>query len=57
MDEPEADDLRQQFQELRQAKARWQALAIISLSVLALLLTGGRGHPVDGGTAHGSADA
>src|SRR5262249_4173085 len=37
MDEPEADYLRQQIQELRQAKGRWQALAILSLSVLALL--------------------
>jgi hypothetical protein len=41
MDEPEADYLRQQIQELRRAKARWQALAIISLSVLALLILAG----------------
>jgi hypothetical protein len=38
MDELEADYLRQQIHELRQAKGRWKALAIISLSVLALLM-------------------
>jgi hypothetical protein len=41
MDEHEADYLRQQIHELRQAKGRWQALAIISLSVLALLILAG----------------
>ena len=41
MDEPEADYLRQQIHELRQAKGRWQALAMISLSVLALLILAG----------------
>jgi hypothetical protein len=41
MDEHEADYLRQQIHELRQAKGRWQALAIVSLSVLALLILAG----------------
>ena len=49
MDEPEADYLRQQIQELRQAKARWKALAIISLSVLALLLLVGGATLLTGG--------
>jgi hypothetical protein len=41
MDELEADYLRQQLQELRQANHRWKALATISLSVLALLVLAG----------------
>ena len=38
MDDDEADYLRQQIQELRRANHRWKALAILSLSVLALLV-------------------
>ena len=41
MDEQEADYLRRQIQELRQAKGRWQALAIVCLSALALLILAG----------------
>ena len=41
MDELEADYLRQQIQELRQANHRWKALATISLCVLALLVLAG----------------
>jgi uncharacterized NAD(P)/FAD-binding protein YdhS len=41
MDEAEADYLRQQLQELRQANHRWKALATISLSVLAFLVLAG----------------
>ncbi len=42
MDQPEADYLRQQIQELRQSNARWKALALICLCVLAfLILVGG----------------
>jgi len=40
-DEREAGYLRWQLQELRRAKGRWQALAIICLSVLARLILGG----------------
>ena len=49
MDKPEADYLRRQIQELRQSKARWQALAIISLSVLALLILAGGATLLTGG--------
>ena len=49
MDKPEADYLRRQIQELRQSKARWQALAIISLSVLALLVLAGGATLLTGG--------
>ena len=49
MDEPEADYLRRQMQELRQAKGRWQALALISLSVLALLILAGGATLLTGG--------
>ena len=49
MDKPEADYLRRQIQELRQSKARWQALAIISLSVLALLVLAGGATQLTGG--------
>lgn len=49
MDEPEADYLRRQIQELRQAKGRWQALALISLSVLALLILAGGATLLTGG--------
>lgn len=41
MDAQEADYLRQQIQELRQANRRWKALAVISLSALALLVLAG----------------
>ena len=49
MDEQEADYLRRQIQELRQSKARWQALAIIALSVLALLVLAGGATLLTGG--------
>src|SRR5262249_47820243 len=49
MDEPEADYLRRQLQELRQAKGRWQAVALISLSVLALLVLAGGATLLTGG--------
>jgi hypothetical protein len=49
MDEPEADYLRRQIQELRQAKGRWQALAVLSLSVLALLILAGGATLLTGG--------
>jgi transposase len=49
MDEPEADYLRQQIQELRQATARWQALALIALSVPALLILAGGATLLTGG--------
>jgi hypothetical protein len=49
MDELEADYLRQQIQELRQANRRWKALAIISLSVLALLFLAGGATLLTGG--------
>jgi hypothetical protein len=41
MDELEADYLRRQIQELRQANRRWRAVAMLSLSVLALLMVAG----------------
>jgi hypothetical protein len=41
MDEPEADYLRQELQELQQAKVRCRALALIALSVLTLLILAG----------------
>ena len=53
MDEPEAAYLRQQIQELRRAKARWQALAITSLSVLALLILAGGTILLTGGLVMG----
>jgi hypothetical protein len=53
MDEPEADYLRRQIHELRQAKGRWRALAIISLSVLALLLLAGGATLLTGGLLMG----
>jgi hypothetical protein len=49
MDEPEADYLRRQIQELRDAKARWKALALIALSVLALLILAGGATLLTGG--------
>jgi hypothetical protein len=49
MDEPEADYLRQQIQELRQANRRWKALAIMSVSVLALLVLAGGATLLTGG--------
>jgi hypothetical protein len=53
MDEPEAGYLRQQIQELRQAKARWQALALIALSVLGLLILAGGATLLAGGLLMG----
>jgi hypothetical protein len=53
MDELEADYLRQQIHELRQAKNRWQALAIVSLSALALLILGGGATLMMGGLLMG----
>jgi Na+(H+)/acetate symporter ActP len=41
MDELEADHLRRQIREMRQSNARWKALALISLCVLALLILAG----------------
>jgi hypothetical protein len=49
VDENEADYLRRQIQELRRAKGRWQALAILSLSVLALLILAGGATLLTGG--------
>ena len=49
MDEQEADYLRRQIQELRQAKGRWQALAIVCLSALALLILAGGATLLTGG--------
>jgi hypothetical protein len=40
MDEPEADYLRQQIRELRRSNTCWRAVALISLTTLALLLLG-----------------
>lgn len=53
MDELEADYLRQQIQELRQAKGRWKALALIALSVLALLILAGGATLLTGGLLMG----
>ena len=53
MDEQEADYLRRQIQELRQAKGRWQALAIVCLSALALLILAGGATLLTGGLLMG----
>ena len=53
MDEAEADYLRQQVQELRLANRRWKALAIISVSVLALLVLAGGATLLTGGLVMG----
>jgi hypothetical protein len=53
MDEPEADYLRQQIQELRQAKGRWRTVAILSLSVLAVLILAGGATVLTGGLLMG----
>jgi hypothetical protein len=53
MDEAEADYLRQQIHELWQANRRWKALAIISLSVLALLILAGGATLLTGGLLMG----
>jgi hypothetical protein len=48
MDDHEADDLRQQNRELRQANRRWKVLAILSCSALVLLLLVGGGTVLTG---------
>jgi hypothetical protein len=53
VDENEADYLRRQILELRQARGRWQALALISLSVLALLILAGGATLLTGGLLMG----
>jgi hypothetical protein len=53
MDEPEADYLRQQIHELQQANARWKALALISLCVLAFLVLLGGATLLTGGLVMG----
>ncbi len=53
MDEQEADYLRQQIQELRQANARWRGLALISLCVLAFLILLGGATLLTGGLVMG----
>ncbi len=53
MDEAEADYLRQQVRELRQANRRWKALAIFSASVLALLVLAGGATLLTGGLLMG----
>ncbi len=49
MDDHEADYLRQQNRELRQANRRWKVLALLSWSVLALLLLVAGGTVLTGG--------
>jgi hypothetical protein len=53
MDENEADYLRQQIRELRQANRRWKALAMLSLSILALLVLAGGATLLTGGMLAG----
>ena len=53
MDEHEADYLRQQIRELRQANRRWKALAMLSLSILALLALAGGATLLTGGMLAG----
>jgi hypothetical protein len=48
MDEPEADYLRQQIRELRRSNTRWKAVALISLTILALLVLAGGGTMLTG---------
>jgi hypothetical protein len=49
MDDNEAEYLRQQNRELRQANRRWKVLALLSWSVLAILLLVGGGTVLTGG--------
>ena len=49
MDEPEVDYLRQQIRELRRSNTRWKAVALISLTTLALLLLVAGGTLLTGG--------
>src|SRR5262249_37668775 len=49
MDDREADYLRQQNRELRQANRRWKVLALLCWSVLAILLLVGGGTVLTGG--------
>ena len=49
MDENEADYLRQQIRELRRSNTRWKAVALISLTTLALLVLAGGGTLLTGG--------
>jgi len=49
MDDNEAEYLRQQNRELRQANRRWKVLTLLSWSVLAILLLVGGGTVLTGG--------
>jgi hypothetical protein len=53
MDEAEADYLRRQAHELRQANTRWKALALLSLCALAFLVLLGGATLLTGGLVMG----
>jgi hypothetical protein len=53
MDEPEADYLQQQIRELRRSNTVWKAVALISLTILALLVLAGGGTLLTGGMLMG----